>query len=385
MTFNNPHRNDSTIAIKVMCAIVFCLFSFLWLYWFQADILSIAQHILSGKQTHYNRLIGAVVITATLFAVQQIISKLIRLSKHSYALTYVPSMLLLGILGDVYPAEHEYFTHQMWFLILPVFLLIWGGAIWVIKQIYNYDDRNERTRLSLRQVWINLLELCCMMFVVALFSNTNAVTHYHAHAEKALHKGEIEEALRTGSRSDENDVNLTMLRMYALSLNNQLGDRLFEYPIDGTSKDVLPLGGQGGDYPYLISRKELFKHFGATPIAISSPTRYFELLEKDSLATKAVKDYKLCGLLIDKKINEFVELLPQYYEVGPSLPRHYKEALILYTHLRKNPILEFHESSMDENWKNFLEIKNSEASYQERKGILNEYYPHSYWFYYYFD
>ena len=50
--------------MRVMCAILFLCFSFLYLYEYQADVLAVAQHVLSDGQTHYNRTIGAVLITA---------------------------------------------------------------------------------------------------------------------------------------------------------------------------------------------------------------------------------------------------------------------------------------------------------------------------------
>lgn len=382
--FYNSHKKDSTITIRVMCAIVFCILSFLWLYWFQADILAIAQYVLSGRRTHYDRLIGAVVITGFLFCVQQIISQFVRLGKHSYALTYLPSMLLLAILGDIYPEKNQYFTHHRWFLIVPVVLILWYWIIWVIKQIYSYDDRNERMKLTARQVWINLLEILFMMLFVALYGNTNAVMHYRAHIETALVNNDLEEALRTGQRSRETDAQLTMLRAYALSLKGELGERLFEYPVTGTSETLLPLGKGLERGPFLLSKDSMYIHFGAIPVAIYSSQRYFELLEKDSLATKAVGEYRLCGLLIDRKIDEFAQILPHYYDISAPLPKHYREAMILYTHLRSNPDFEYHDTVMDEDWNNFQELKRQIPNYNERKGKLNESYSTSYWYYYFY-
>ena len=39
---------------------------------------------------------------------------------------------------------------------------------------------------------------------------------------------------------------------------------------------------------------------------------YYDLLERDTLATAAVADYKLCGMLIDRRIDQFVAALPKY-------------------------------------------------------------------------
>ena len=49
--------------MKIACAILFLIFTFCFLYYYQADILTVEQHVLSHGQTHYDRTIGAVLIT----------------------------------------------------------------------------------------------------------------------------------------------------------------------------------------------------------------------------------------------------------------------------------------------------------------------------------
>ena len=56
-----------TFPMRLLCAIVFCTFSFCYLYFYQADILAVEQHLLSGGKTHYDRTIGAVLITVALY------------------------------------------------------------------------------------------------------------------------------------------------------------------------------------------------------------------------------------------------------------------------------------------------------------------------------
>jgi hypothetical protein len=55
----------------------------------------VAQHVLSGGLTHYNRLTGAVLLTLGLQLLQLLIYAILRLRKRSHALTYLPSMLML--------------------------------------------------------------------------------------------------------------------------------------------------------------------------------------------------------------------------------------------------------------------------------------------------
>ena len=59
----HSYRDNNSTLYKFMCAIVFILFTFIYLYFFQADLLFMIQHVLSGGATHYNRTIGTFIIT----------------------------------------------------------------------------------------------------------------------------------------------------------------------------------------------------------------------------------------------------------------------------------------------------------------------------------
>lgn len=380
--YNSSYKNDSAITNKVVCAIVFILLSFFWLYWFQADLLYINQYILSGRKTHYNTFLGAAIITGILFIIQYFINKLFRFGKYTYALSYFPSVLLLAIFSDVHPEKLQFFNYRNWLIIIPILSILWGGVIWFSKQLSLLDHRNK-TEKTPRQLWINLMELNCMMLFVAIFGNTNAITHYLAHIETSIASDNLDEALRTGSRSQDSDKNLTMLRAFALSQRGELGDKLFEYPVYGTGEDLLPIG-QKSNIPLLISSRKIFRHLGAQPIAFNSSYRYLNALENDSIGTEAVKNYILTGLLIDRKLDDFAAHLSRYGDITDDLPVHYREALVLYTHLRANPILEYHNPVMDEDWDNFLKMKNTSLSYNAMKGLINEHYGNSYWYYYIF-
>ena len=116
------------MTIRVVCAIVFILFSWCWLFYFQNDLLMMAQHVLSNGITHYNRLVGATGITLVLYLLQHLIHKVTRLNKSFYALTYFPSMLALGMLTDIEPDTAGGVTHAFsWWLIIFYFLL-WVGC-----------------------------------------------------------------------------------------------------------------------------------------------------------------------------------------------------------------------------------------------------------------
>ena len=68
MTYFLLESNKTTSKEKytqIACIVAFCVFSFVYLYFYQQDVLAAAQHVLSGGKTHYDRTVGAVLITLT--------------------------------------------------------------------------------------------------------------------------------------------------------------------------------------------------------------------------------------------------------------------------------------------------------------------------------
>ena len=121
MNYNRPVKNDSTVTVKAASAVVFAVFTFLWLYFFQADVLFYGQHVLSGGVTTYNRTVGAVLITLLLWLLQLGVYCLTRLSKKAYALTFFPSMLLLAMMTSIRVGEEDLLS-SYWCWLVPLLL-----------------------------------------------------------------------------------------------------------------------------------------------------------------------------------------------------------------------------------------------------------------------
>ena len=87
---------------------------------------------------------------------------------------------------------------------------------------------------------------------------------------------------------------------------------------------------------------------------------------------------------MDKKLDAFAHNITKYYEVNDSvkLPKHYKEALILYTHLHSNPCIVYHDNVLDAD---FEDMQKLEARFEKRSAKnINVYdnYAGTYWWYY---
>lgn len=222
--------------------------------------------------------------------------------------------------------------------------------------------------------------MCLMMFFVAITANTNAANHYRTHAEMALKEQDFDEALRVGNQSLENDSSLMMLRMYALSRKGLLADRLFYYPLIPSAKAMLPT--EGSVQLLIYPNDSLYRYLGAIPRRQMPPMDYLTALIRHRQAKPAAIDYLLCGYLIEKDLDAFASHIGQFYTVNDSLPRHYREALVLYTHSRSNPVIIYHDPVLDEDYADLQKLEEQYPLPSERKGQVMEHYANSYWYYY---
>ena len=381
--------------MRATCATVFVAFTFAWLYFFQADTLAVGQHALSGGQTHYDRLVGALLITLALLLLRTAVYALTRLRTYAHALVYLPSFLALAVVTDISPDIDLHFSLGAWWWVVPAVLLAWAAVAYLARGFQPFERDLDGTGFFSRLMWVNVLLMALMMVGVVSVGSGNAVFHYRAHAETALRQGQLDEALRVGRRSLETDESLTMLRAYALSRQGQLGERLFQYPVSGTGADLLPMQGSRSRLA-LYPADSLYRHLGARPRQGMTTAQYLSALERlaaDSLRAdslpgvnqRAVADYRLCGLLVDRRIDDFARMINRYYEVNDQLPRHYREALILYAHLRSAPVVLYTEPVMETDFADLQSLEAQYADAAERRLKVAEKYRGSYWYYYEYE
>lgn len=394
MSIRIPPRNNSTV--RWACAIVFILFSFLWLYRFQADVLSALQHVMSDGRTRYFPLLGAVLIAVILQLLQVFVFFVFRLINRGHALTYFPSMLCLAIISAVNTDIVSSFCWGFWWILVPLALVVWVGACTVVRYIQNVEPDKKLKIVFSRPMWINMLTMAIMMLGVAWVGNTNAVFHFRMQAETCLLRGDFEGALDAGRESLESDADLQMIRMYAMARRGELGERLFHYPIVGSSSVMLPTGGATRFVRYPLD--SLYRAFGARPVRPMLPTTYLNLLSGKSRLSRSLgssinsclshvmaRDYELCGLLIDRLLDDFVDRLSVAESDSldtSGLPLHYREALTLYNHLRRHPKIIYRNPVMEEDYRNLRELEHKYPDATERRGKVEDLYGCTYWYYY---
>jgi hypothetical protein len=109
---------------------------------------------------------------------------------------------------------------------------------------------------------------------------------------------------------------------------------------------------------------------------------YLRAILRSGQAKPAAVDYLLCGYLIDCDLDGFASELTHYYTVNDSLPRYYREALVLYNHLRSHPLVVYKDPVLDTDYTDMRKMLATCRQESERRRMLLENYAGSYWHYF---
>lgn len=360
------NKRSSTAKMQIACAIIFITFTYVYLAFYQADVLAVAQHVFSGGLTNYSYTLAPLLITLVLYLLQVGVYAVTRVKRRFHGLTYFPSFLVLTMITDIPVDVDHHHSLGAWWIILPLCLILWGGLIWIARQLEPIETEPHSNGWFSRYMWVNLLQMLVMILLVNFIASNDRLFHERMRMEHLMKEKQYEKALEVGEQSLQTDSSLTMLRIACLYRTGELGSRLFSYPLVGGSQSMYING---------TSVKALMWH---APVWMHGTSPW---MKKHRLKYRLSKEYELCALLLDKKLDEFVRKLVKYHELT-KLPTHYKEALLLYCHLRTHPIVEFHDNVMDADFADYQSMERKYSNPVERQSVLRDTYSNTYWYYY---
>ncbi len=367
--------------IHIACAILFFLFSFVYLYYYQADVLTISQHVLSGGKTQYSRLVGALLISLTLFLLQVGVTSVTKMTAYTHALTYFPSFLALAFLTSVGARVDRGVSFGAWIWVLPLLLTLYVLVCWLVKSFGFYEPLKVRRGFFTQPMWVNVLEMLAFMLMTGGIGNADTAFHYRLKVERYLAQEDYDAALKVGRRSLVCDSSLMMLRAYALSREGKLGDGLFQYPVCGGTDALLPDGEHVKTL--LFKPNNIYLHLGNMVVTRKTDARkYLATITKHGLDKRPAVDYVLCSYLLDRRLDEFVADVGKHYDLSATLPRHYREALTLYNHLHPQHPVKFDDEVMDADFQDYRKMEKQIADKVQRRNKLRDVYGNTYWYYY---
>ncbi|MGN1376144.1 MAG: DUF6057 family protein [Prevotella sp.] len=380
---NNSIMANGTLT-KILCAVGFTLFSFFYLHYMQYGLLSMQQHILSGGTTHYDRNVGTAILMCVLWVLNLFVARLTRFKGNVHALIYVPSLCCLLMLTSVQVSTNNKVTASVvWNVIaVSVCILLSIFAVYVRNRKRYTNDMAWRA-FPMRILWRNLSILLISIIIVCIGGNTDKALHYRLYIESLLLNEKYEEAAGYSRHLNIDDKNITMLRAYALSKCKIMGDYLFEGSVYGKSEALLPDGKT--IKTLIMPDSEIFKMLGNRKKGHNPTMKYLKYLKDNGVAFKSVNEYILCGYLLDKNLDGFVKELQYRYNIqSSSLPKHYKEALILYTHLRAKPEFVYHNEVLDADYADMQKLATDKNKTGLKESYVRDSFGNTYWYYYFY-
>lgn len=372
------HRLTNNTPIIAVTAAVATVFWFLYLYCYQTPTLAYAQRVLSGGVTIYRPLISAVLICVVLVIVQRLTLRLTGLRGASHAMTYVPSMLLLMLLTATRPDGSGGLTMAPIAWAVPAIAIAWGLALGVIRQ-WIAARTVPSILLSSPALTVNLLTLLVQMLLVSLSGNGNELFHREIWAEKLLVENRYALLAHEGSPcgqlyrqtgltlfetpgeviSERTDTTISLLRALALDRCGTIADSLFTQPVAATEGSMLHLENVR---PLLVGKRFLMRRHSA--------------------------DYRLCALLASRDLDGFARSLTRRHALDSVprpevLPRHYREALVLYQHLRSQPLTAFRDPVLEADYRDLRDTLRHYPTPSERMERMRRRFGNTYWNYYF--
>lgn len=376
--------NDSTTTVKVVCAILFITFIISYTYSFQGDILGMTQYAWADGKTHYDRTVGAGVITAFMILISAVTCFFTRLPQRLFSLNFFPAFLAMGLLtaGELSGRSVEVYTSS---IIISVLLLL------IYPSILHTANTYKPFLIPLRSIgifsqpwWTNIALLVVMMLMTYSMGNTDRTLHNRLAIERLCMEQQWDKALDTGFPQYDNDSSMTMLRAMALARKGELGEKLFSYDITGNSRSLIPQSDYSVSF-LLGNGYNLWQTLGFVPRSLNEHTD--QILKRElrrGTARPVARDYLLCSYLMDKDLKSFTRALPLYYKIDNALPQHYREAYILYCKKYNQPNLLANDAIMTD-YEDFLSVMRKFRNTTLVKSALRDAFFGTYWYYYYRD
>ena len=364
--------------LTVVCGAVFLLFSFVYLYVMQDDVMRMLYQSVSGGKGTFSPFWCAFLLSVALLLLRWGINALMGLKSLVRTLSYFPSFLLLGVLTDVGYDMGGEGIDGCWMWLLPLLLLTYVLLVYVLRRVLR-----QWLDTKVDSGWIiisNLLIFLFLMFMTVGIGNTDIHLHHELAIKEAIRRGDYEEARLTGAKVNDPNRTFTALRAYALSKEGTLGEYLFCYPQPFGPSGLLIDASDAHTWP--SSADSLYHYLGTKPLDGEHPVDFFRRLCTDEVEGSVAQDYYLAALLLDKRLDAFVEAIDGLYPSADALPRHYREALFLYGKMHTSDSAPVVDESLEAQWQAYETLQKELAGTVGEGNRMRRKFGDTYWWYY---
>ena len=271
--------------IRWLCGILFSAFAFCWLFFFQQDLLCAAYNKLlygveSANVVHHHIIISLLLV-ALAFSLVIPGRYMLRFKKGLYACNYLFSAAFLGVITG-YDGDSVFGQSTTVWIVTSAFAVI---LFFVCKMVASVprSEYNDRPRTLAG----NLLIMCLLFCMVGFLGNTDENLHRRLTMEHLLSEGEYGKLLEVGSKEEESDRYIDLLRAKAM----------LEVPFESN-----PAGSGIGEL--------LFSYSISDPISLSVALN--EIPDAQAYLASRLLAGDLCGFADSIELSRY-KILPQYY------------------------------------------------------------------------
>ena len=369
-------KNRYNTPIRIICAVLFVTFSFLYICLLQGEQLALVQDHLAQGKTSNNTFVTALLITLLLMVLQVLLNRVGRLHGRFEALSYLPSCVLLALVTKV-DSVYSYSLVQ-WIVALVIVAVLYVFVVWLER-----NTLESREAKFLPRLIPNLGVMTALFVFTGWYGNNAPADSLELASWKYVHNGEYDKVLEVGKYSADCNADLTALRNLALAKTGQLGDKLFLYP--------QPYGSEG----LMMSRynvqtpsygaKEFYDKLGASPYGGENAEEFYKrmMVKTDSAI---YRDMYLSALLLDKNLAAFVAETTKDGKVESlvNAPKHYQEAYIIYNEQYPfSPVSVVGNESVIQRYQEYLTLREANADNPiVMKNLCKRRFGDTYWYYY---
>ena len=333
----------------VVCGFLFSVFSFVYLYVFQRDVLEALHFSLAHGKTHFVPLASAFIITFILILLRWGVNSLLKLKGNIRAISYFPSFLILGALTDAGKDVYVYNHPSSWGWLLPLVLVAYALIVYWLRQIFKKRLNNEGSPVALMNS--NLL-------IMVAFSLMTKV------GEKSL------KVTRT----------MTVLRSIAMSHAGVLGEELFAYPQYYRSDGLFFANDSAQTLRY--TNDSIYYLLGVRPYTGEDRMEFLRNICYKGTGKYTALDYYLSALLLEKQIDTFGKALADFYETEDTLPRYYQEAILVYRESHPDYQFAVDDSTLIKRYDDYHKRKAGFSSPIEEQNRMRREFGDTYWWYF---
>ncbi|MBQ8695200.1 MAG: hypothetical protein IJ513_06105 [Bacteroidaceae bacterium] len=366
--------------VALFCATLFALFSFLFVAVYQSPLLEVLYDYVATGKLDYNGYLVAAVISPLLTLLALWLNRIAKFQREWTAMAYMPSALLLAFITDIDRSLYVGgWSSTSWIVIFSVAMFVYAALAFVLQRVLFEKIKNLAMSTN-RMIWRNLILFVIMFCLTGTLSNGEENFKREALVASRYKGGDAEGALAVGYKSLDASRELTAMRAYILAKENSLGERLFEYPQLYGAEGLLPFAQQTSP----LSPDSVATLLGDTIKENENTLGYLRRLAYADTLALAARDYYLSALLLEKEVIEFEAELTRMcgsYRAD-SLPKHYREALLLLKEFSSEYQLNLEDSVLNSKFRSLREVESKYDDALMRNNYVRKAFGRTYWWYF---